>query len=45
MPEGGSVTYTKAVHKGLVPRYNLPSPLSRVEWATLVCQMAGTMKF
>ena len=42
---GGQVTYTKAVHKGVVLRYNLPSPLSRVKWATLVCQLAGTMKF
>ena len=44
MPEGAE-SYAKAVRKGLVLRYNLPSPLSRVKEATLVCQMAGKMKF
>lgn len=41
----GAESYAKAVRKGLVLRYNLRSPLSRVKEATLVCHMAGTMKF
>jgi hypothetical protein len=44
MPEGGrSPTFRLSIRGGL--RYNLPSPLSRVKWAILVCKMAGTMKF
>ena len=44
IPEGAE-SPAKAASKGLVLRYYLPSPLSRVKEATLVCHMAGTMKF